>query len=97
MVSMFDSRVLEDGVIVFTGRLDAAQVEKANLVLREITTSKTINLKDLDYISSAGLGILLSSQKRLNASGHGLRLINLNKHIRDIFTLTGFDKIFQLD
>ena len=94
---MFESRVLDNGEILFSGRLDASQAEKASGVLREITTSKTINFKELEYISSAGLGVLLSSQKRLNASGHGLRLINLNKHIRDVFVLTGFDRIFQVE
>ena len=94
---MFDSRIHENGEIVFSGRLDASQVEKANDVLRQISTSKTIDFKELEYISSAGLGVLLSHQKRLNALGKGLRLINLNKHIRDIFMFTGFDKIFELE
>jgi anti-anti-sigma factor len=94
---MFDSRLSDNGEIEFIGRLDASQVEKANVVLQQLTTSKTINFKDLEYISSAGLGILLSTQKRLVTLGHGLKLTNLNKHIRDVFSLTGFDKIFNID
>ncbi|HEV8538433.1 MAG TPA: STAS domain-containing protein [Bacteroidota bacterium] len=94
---MFDSRLLENGEIAFVGRLDASQVEKAGSVLQKITTSQTINFEELEYISSAGLGILLSNQKRLIASGHTLKLVNLNKHIRDIFALTGFDKIFRME
>ena len=94
---MFDSRILDSGEIEFIGRLDASQVEKANSILQQITSSKTISFKGLEYISSAGLGILLSNQKRLNTLGYGLKLTNLNKHIRDIFNLTGFDKIFNIE
>ncbi|HTK82044.1 MAG TPA: STAS domain-containing protein [Bacteroidota bacterium] len=94
---MFDSRVRENGDIEFTGRLDASQVEKASSALQQLTTSSTIDFSGLEYISSAGLGILLSNQKRLNSQGFGLKLINLNKHIRDIFLMTGFDKIFKIE
>jgi anti-sigma B factor antagonist len=47
-------------------------------------------------VSSAGLGVLLKTQKRVMASGQGLRLINANKHIRDIFKYAGFDRIFEI-
>ena len=94
---MFDSRELETGELAFSGRLDAAQVEKANKVLQGITSSKTIDFRELEYISSAGLGILLSNQKRLKDAGFQLILKNLNKHIRDIFSFTGFDRIFTIE
>ena len=94
---MFDTKILENGDIQLTGRLDASQTDKANVVLTQIMTSKTLDCKDLEYISSAGLGVLLATQQRLKASGHGLRLTNLNKHIRDIFMFTGFEKIFTID
>jgi anti-sigma B factor antagonist len=51
----------------------------------------------LEYISSAGLGVLLRTQKRLLQSGGGLRLVNPSRHIRDIFRYSGFDRIFQID
>ena len=43
-----------------------------------------------------GLGVLLKTQKRVMASGQGLRLVNVNKHIRDIFKYAGFDRIFEI-
>ena len=57
-------------------------------------TSST--LRGLEYISSAGLGVLLKTQKRVMAGGQGLRLVNANKHIRDIFKYAGFDRIFEI-
>jgi len=94
---MFDTKILDNGDIAFSGRLDASQAEKADNVLSEVTTSRTVNLKDLEYISSAGLGILLAHQKRLKEIKHALRLVNLNKHVKDIFVLTGFDHIFEIE
>jgi anti-sigma B factor antagonist len=93
---MFETKILGNGDISFCGRLDASQTEKADNVLREIISSKTINFTELDYISSAGLGILLAHQKRLKNTGHSLRLVNLNKHVKDVFSLTGFDQIFEI-
>ncbi len=93
---MFDTRTLDSGDIAFIGRLDASQTEKATAILSTVTKSITLDCKDLEYISSAGLGALLATQQRLKATGNGLKLINLNKHIRDIFMFTGFEKIFEI-
>jgi len=93
---MFDTKILGNGDIAFCGRLDASQADKADQALQEIISSQTLNFKELDYISSAGLGTLLAHQKRLKNTGHALRLINLNKHVKDVFALTGFDQIFEI-
>jgi anti-anti-sigma factor len=55
-----------------------------------------VDLAGLDYISSAGLGVLLKTQKRAMAAGRGLRIVNVNRHIADIFRYAGFDKIFEV-
>jgi anti-anti-sigma factor len=95
---MFDIQIDEgNGNIILSGRLDASQVTRARSVLDTITKSCTIDFKDLDYISSAGLGVLLRTLKRLNESGGSLVLINMNKHIRDVFRYAGFDKIFKIE
>ena len=53
-------------------------------------------MTDLEYISSAGLGVLLRTHKRLMSGEFGLELINVNKHINDIFRYSGFDKLFVI-
>ena len=40
--------------------------------------------------------MLLKTQKRVMAGGKGLRLVNANRHIRDIFKYAGFDRIFEI-
>lgn len=94
---MFHAQVKESDEIVLTGRFDAAQVEAARKVFDEISRSCTVDFKDLEYISSAGLGVLLGTQKRLTESGSALKLINMNKHIKDVFRYAGFDTIFEIE
>jgi anti-sigma B factor antagonist len=93
---MFEIRLGEHGEVVMTGRLDAAQCEKALQFLDRVPAPHVIELRGLEYVSSAGLGVLLKTQKRVMASGKGLRLVNVNRHIRDIFKYAGFDKIFEI-
>jgi len=93
---MFDIDYDDEGKIVCTGRLDAAQCEKGQAFMDEITESSTLDFVQLDYISSAGLGILLKTQKRLAESGAALRIINVNNHIYDVFHYSGFHAIFDI-
>jgi len=79
------------------GRLDAAQAPAAQTFLDRTQGRVTLDCRRLDYISSAGLGVLLKTQKRLMGSGGGLRLTGVSPHIRDIFTYSGFDQIFEIE
>jgi anti-sigma B factor antagonist len=93
---MFDVKFPSTEELEFYGRLDASQADKADHILEQVTESRILNFQNLEYISSAGLGILLAHQKRLKDEGHALKIINPNKHIRDVFTLTGFDMVFEI-
>jgi len=94
---MFEIEYGDDGNVLCRGRLDAAQCEKASGFMDSLEGANTLDFGDLDYISSAGLGILLKTQKRLVASNAGLRIINVNNHIHDVFRYSGFDSIFDID
>jgi len=69
---------------------------KAKKVFQTLSGDKTLNFARLEYISSAGLGVLLATQQRLAAGGKRLRLINTNSHVRDIFHFSGFDQLFEI-
>lgn len=81
--------------IRLAGRFDASQVETAEAVLREITSSCEIDCAELDYISSAGLGALVATFHRLAATGDKITLANVSDHIRDIFRISGLEKLFN--
>ncbi len=93
---MFEIKVGEDDVVYLSGRFDAEQVDVAEAFFLSLTEARTVDFSELKYISSAGLGVLLEAQKRLHERGTGLRLINANSHIRDIFRFTGFEKVFEI-
>ena len=93
---MFEIRLDEQGVVQLKGRLDAAQCDKALQFLDAIPPPRVVDLAELEYVSSAGLGVLLKTQKRAMAGGRGLRLVNVNRHIYDIFRYAGFDKVFEI-
>jgi anti-sigma B factor antagonist len=84
------------GEVVLKGRLDAAHCETALQFFDGVADPHVVDLAGLEYISSAGLGVLLKTQKRVMAAGRGLRLVNVNRHIGDIFRYAGFDKIFEI-
>jgi anti-sigma B factor antagonist len=94
---MFNIEMNQDGGIKISGRFDAAQVEKAKEVFNRVVVSCNVDFKDLEYISSAGLGVLLMTQKRLSDAGNALKLVNMSKHVKDIFQYAGFDTIFEIE
>jgi anti-anti-sigma factor len=93
---MFDINFNESGTVVISGRLDAAQAATAQTFLDGVEGQCIIDMAGLEYISSAGLGVLLSTHKRLMTADHGLELVNVNSHINDIFSYSGFDKLFVI-
>lgn len=86
----------EDGVVVVSGRLDASQCPAAQAFMDQVDGVVTVECSGLEYISSAGLGVLLKTQKRLLANGGKLRLVGVNSHIHDVFRYSGFDQIFEI-
>jgi anti-sigma B factor antagonist len=86
-----------EGSVVVVGRLDAAQSPVAQAFLDRVEGTVTLDCSRLEYISSAGLGVLLKTQKRLQPAGGGLVLSGLSRHVRDVFTYSGFDQIFRIE
>ena len=93
---MLEIREGDNQELILTGRFDASEAEKAKTVFLSLAEGKTVDFAQLDYISSAGLGVLLAAQKRLAQRGQSLRLVNVNSHIKDVFHFSGFDQIFDI-
>lgn len=85
-----------DGTIKLSGKMHDAHSAEAMQILDAVTSSCTVDFSELIYISSSGLGLLLQSQKRLEASGHGLTLVGMSDHVRELFAVTRFDLIFDI-
>lgn len=85
------------GSVVMSGRLDATQAQAAQSFLDRLEGVVTIDCQALEYLSSAGLGVLLKTHKRLLATQGKLRLSGVNRHLQDIFSYSGFDQILEIE
>ena len=84
--------------VKITGRLDtlsSPELEKKLGSALEGVTDVVMDLKDLEYISSAGLRVLISISKALGVKGE-MRIINVNDTVMDIFEVTGLDGILNI-
>lgn len=81
------------------GRLDTVtspELEKELMGALDDVTELTFDLEDLIYISSAGLRVLLSSQKIMNDKGT-MKVIHVNNDIMEIFEVTGFTEVLTIE
>ena len=90
----------ENGVTILKieGRLDtttAPELEKAINGEGDELKNLVLDFKDVAYISSAGLRVLLTAQKKMNAQGY-MELINVSEAVMDIFEMTGFADILVI-
>jgi anti-sigma B factor antagonist len=87
-------------VLVPQARVDsntAGDFEKVLVgVLNGGQTKLLIDFGDLDYISSAGLRVVLIGAKTCKAKGGKLVLTGMKKHIREVFDVSGFSKILNI-
>ncbi len=88
-----------DFAIALEGRLDtttAPQLEKELKADVAGVSELTFDFAKLEYISSAGLRVLLSAQKIMNKQGH-MSICNVNDDIMEIFEVTGFSDILDIE
>ncbi|MBO4904167.1 MAG: STAS domain-containing protein [Lachnospiraceae bacterium] len=86
-------------VIIPEGRLDTTTAPELETRVKEIiegVTDLTFDLSKLEYISSAGLRVLLSTQKVMEKQGK-MRFINVSDIIMEIFDVTGFSEILTIE
>ena len=82
------------------GRLDTATspvLEKEMQAWLDGTVHITMDFSRVDYISSGGLRVLLSTEQLLEERGGELRLIHVNRHIIDIFEMVGFMDVVKVE
>lgn len=85
--------------LTITGRLDTSTAPKLEETLKKSydgVTELVFDLANLEYISSAGLRVLLSAQKTMNKQGL-MKVINVGEEIMEIFDITGFSDILTIE
>lgn len=90
----------ENGVLTISpkGRLDTTNAGEFEAEVNEQLngiTNLIFDMKELEYISSAGLRVLLSFHKAVTQTG-SMKLINVNEEVGEILDITGFADIFEM-
>ena len=85
--------------IALEGRLDTTTSPQLEDVLNESLDGVKelfFDFSGLDYLSSAGLRVLLSAQKRMNNQGK-MKLCNVNATVKEVFDITGFSDFLTIE
>ena len=94
-----EKQIAEQTVLKLEGRLDTVSAPSLEAELKkDINGVQTLifDFAKLEYLSSAGLRVLLASQKVMNRQGE-MRIRNVNSTISDIFEITGFSEILTVE
>ena len=87
-------------IVAFEGNLDTNTSPEAESKINELIEAGKqkllVNFEQLNFISSAGLRVLLATVKKLNASGGDLRICSLNATVQEVFDISGFVTILSV-
>ena len=92
-------RNVENTVVELVGRLDTTTAPSLEKTLNEDmgdTKNLVLDFKGLGYISSAGLRVLLASQKKMQKIG-SMKVINVCEEVMEVFEITGFADILDIE
>ena len=85
--------------VLLTGRLDTTTSVELDSKMKETEIKENLVVLDftnLEYISSAGLRVLLSLKKTLEANGKALEIHNINEIVKEVFNVTGFINVLTI-
>ena len=86
--------------LAVAGRLDTTTAPELEAVVKNELggiSELTFDFSQLEYISSAGLRVLLSAQKAMNAQGGAMKVIGVNEIVGEIFDITGFASVLTIE
>ena len=86
-------------IIQISGRLDTITAPTLDKTIQEEigdTENLILDMKSLEYISSAGLRVLLGAQKKMQKNG-SLKVMNVCEEVMDVFEMTGFADILVIE
>lgn len=88
-------------IITLKGRLDTMTAPQLDDEAKNIdfdgVETVTLNLKDLEYISSSGLRVILALYKNLKSKGGNLKIVNASNTIMELFSMTGMSDYLDIE
>ena len=89
----------DETTIIIAGRLDTTTAPTLDKTINDDiagTKSLTLDVAELEYISSAGLRVLLSAQKKMQKIG-SMKVTNVREEVMEVFEMTGFADILVIE
>lgn len=87
-------------VLAFAGNLDTSTAPEAESTINGLLDGGNakilINFENLNYISSAGLRVLLATAKKIKAVSGSFKICGLNKTVQEVFDISGFSTILSV-
>ena len=87
--------------VLLEGELDISTADKLKEYLHKLADENIIDIKidlsNLDYIDSTGLGVMIGVLKKLKIEDKEIYILNPKSNVKKIFTITGLDKIFKVE
>ena len=87
--------------VYLAGELDVSTADELKKSLHKLVDEKNIdmklNLENLDYIDSTGLGVMIGILKRLKIENKEVYIEKPKNNVRKIFNITGLDKVFKME
>lgn len=87
-------------VVKLAGRLDGSNYHTAEESFADVLADEpprmAIDLSELEYVSSAGLRVLLTVAKRVQQANGKVAVFGLNGGVRAVFSISGFDTVFSI-
>ena len=87
--------------VSLAGELDVSTADELKKSLHKLVDEKNINIKlnleNLDYIDSTGLGVMIGILKRLKIENKEVYIEKPKNNVRKIFNITGLDKVFKME
>lgn len=101
MISIAIENGPEETRVAISGEMDSAtateQMQELNQIIALADKALEIDCSGLEYISSAGLRFFMQLKHESLAKGGSVRITHLNEDVADIFRMSGFENIFEID
>ncbi len=94
-----DKTMAEDTLLGLSGRLDTTTAPELEAVVDEVLEKAdrlTLDMEGLEYISSAGLRVILKAQKGMSGKG-GMKLVHVPEAVMEVFSITGFSDFLTIE
>ena len=99
-MEILEKKVGQVNVVCPCGRLDSLAADEVEKKLNELTDTAqvwvVVSLEKLEYISSAGLGVLLAASKKARKQQGDIRLTCLQPYVKEVFDIAGFTQLFKM-